>query len=100
MRRSLRWLVEAGRRLLLARYLARYRGRRPFDVASLAYYEALACMRGLVRVAESRSAMPGAAAPANPLDASSFGDRLAARFAALTGIRPVLGATGAPPEQP
>jgi hypothetical protein len=45
-------------------------------------------MRGLVRAAEHRA---GAGTAANPLDASSFGDRLAARFAELTGIRPGLG---------
>lgn len=97
VRRPLRWLAEAGRRLVLALYLGGYRRRRPLEATGFAYYEALACMRGLVRVGESRIAVPdgAAAAPANPLDASSFGDRLGARFAARTGIRPVLPAKGA-----
>lgn len=97
VRAPLRWLVEAGRRLVLALYLGGYRRRRPLESTAFAYYEALACMRGLVRAAESRITIPGGgpAAPINPLDASSFGDRLAARFAARTGIRPVLPARGA-----
>lgn len=88
--RPLRWAVAAGRRLLVALYLRGYRRRRPLDARAFAYYEALACMRGLVRAAEHRV---GARAAANPLDASSLGDRLAARFAKLTGIRPGLGPT-------
>jgi hypothetical protein len=43
-------------------------------------------MRLLVRTAENRL-RPG---PLNPLDASSFGDALAARFASITGISPML----------
>jgi aminoglycoside phosphotransferase (APT) family kinase protein len=86
-----RWALEAFLRFVLARYLAGYRRRRPLDHTTLAYYEAFACMRGLVRAAESRVVPPGAAAaPPNPLDASAFGDRLCARFALLTGIKPVL----------
>lgn len=86
-----RWAAQAFIRFVLARYLASYRRRRPLDPAALAYYEALACMRGMVRTAESRVALPGAmAAPPNPLDASSFGDRLCARFALRTGITPLL----------
>jgi aminoglycoside phosphotransferase (APT) family kinase protein len=82
--RPARWAVAAARRLLVALYLRGYRRRRPFAAPAFAYYEALACMRGLVRTAEHRT---GARQAANPLDASSFGDRLAARFAKLTGIR-------------
>jgi aminoglycoside phosphotransferase (APT) family kinase protein len=95
-----RWLMRAGLRLLLARYLGGYRRQRPLDPAGLAYYEALACMRGLVRTAESRTAAAGEGGPptpVNPLDASSFGDRLAARFAGLTGIAPALPAVGGRP---
>jgi len=40
-------------------------------------------MRGLVRTAAARAA---ATAPMNPLDASSFGERLAARFARVSGV--------------
>jgi aminoglycoside phosphotransferase (APT) family kinase protein len=100
--KPLRWLAGAGQRLLVALYLRGYRRRRPLDVAGLAYYEALACMRGLVRVAESRAGVPGGVAPAaaNPLDASSFGERLGTRFAALTGIRPALPARSARRERP
>ncbi len=83
-----RWAVAAARRLLVALYLRGYRRRRPIAADTFAYYEALACMRGLVRAAEHRR---GAREAANPLDASSFGDRLATRFAELTGIRPGLG---------
>jgi hypothetical protein len=89
MRPGRRWLMEMGRRVLVARYVRAYRRRRPVDAVRLAHGEALACMRGLVRVAESRTAAAGGA-PVNPLDASPYGDRLAARFAALTGIRPQL----------
>src|SRR5262245_7682087 len=87
VRRSLRLVVGVGRRLLLARYLHGYGRRRPLDAKALAYYEALACMRGMVRAAESRA---GGRGPASPLDASGFGDALATRFAALTGVRPNL----------
>jgi aminoglycoside phosphotransferase (APT) family kinase protein len=85
-----RWAVAAARRLLVALYLRGYRRRRPLAASALGYYEALACMRGLVRTAEHRI---GARQANNPLDTSSFGDRLAARFAKLTGIRPKLGPT-------
>ncbi|MGH7399274.1 MAG: hypothetical protein ACRELW_17240, partial [Candidatus Rokuibacteriota bacterium] len=54
------------------------------DPARLRYFEAAGCMRGLVRTAEARAT--GGAAAANPLDASSFGDRLASRFAWITGV--------------
>jgi aminoglycoside phosphotransferase (APT) family kinase protein len=88
MRPGRRWLMEVGRSVLLARYVRAYGRGRPLDGARLAHGAALACMRGLVRVAESRTAAGGA--PVNPLDASSYGDRLAARFAAVAGIRPQL----------
>lgn len=81
---ALRPVVAALRRALVVRYLAIYRRARPLDPARLRYFEAAGCMRGLVRTAEARVA--GAAAAANPLDASSFGDRLAARFARITGV--------------
>lgn len=80
----LRPVVAALRRALTARYLAVYRGLRPLDAASLPYCEAAACMRGLVRVGEARAA--GGEAAENPLDASSFGERLAARFARVSGV--------------
>ncbi|HWP76227.1 MAG TPA: phosphotransferase, partial [Methylomirabilota bacterium] len=78
---ALRPLVALLRPLMTARYLARYRRARALDPGRLAYYEAGACMRGLVRAAEARRS-----GDTNPLDASSFGERLAARFARLTGV--------------
>ena len=77
----LRPVVAALRPIMTARYLARYRRARSLDPARLRYYEAAACMRGLVRAAEAR-----VAGSANPLDASSFGERLAARFARVSGV--------------
>jgi hypothetical protein len=46
-------------------------------------------MRGLVRTAEARLAPIGESG-LNPLDASSFGERLGARFAHITGVTPRL----------
>src|SRR2546426_337662 len=86
---ALRGLVEVARRILVARYLSLYRRRQPLDAARLAYYEALACMRGLVRTAEARLAPIGESG-LNPLDASGFGEQLAARFARITGVMPRL----------
>src|SRR5207245_3037654 len=86
---ALRGLVEVARRILVARYLSLYRRRQPLDAARLAYYEALACMRGLVRTAEARLAPIGESG-LNPLDASGFGEQLAARFARITGVMPSL----------
>jgi hypothetical protein len=84
---ALRGLVEVARRIVVARYVSRYRRRHPLDAARLAYYEALACMRGLVRTAEARLTPVGESG-LNPLDASVFGERLAARFARIAGITP------------
>jgi aminoglycoside phosphotransferase (APT) family kinase protein len=78
---ALRPLVAALRPLMVARYLARYRRARALERARLAYYEAAACMRGLLRAAEAR-----VAGATNPLDTSSFGARLAARFAQVSGV--------------
>ena len=89
--RALRRLVEIAARILAARHLAAYRRRHPLDPARLAYHEALACMRGILRTAEARAA----GAPLNALDASVFGDRLGARFARITGVVPIL-----PPRTP
>jgi aminoglycoside phosphotransferase (APT) family kinase protein len=80
---ALRPLAAAGRRLLAARYLAVYRKLRPLDRTRLPYFEAAGCMRGLVRTGEARLAE--SAAP-NPLDVSSFGERLAARFGRASGV--------------
>jgi aminoglycoside phosphotransferase (APT) family kinase protein len=82
---ALRGLVAIAQRVLAARYVRGYRRRQPLDATRLAYHEALACMRGLVRTAEARLAPIGESG-VNPLDASVFGERLAARFARITGV--------------
>jgi aminoglycoside phosphotransferase (APT) family kinase protein len=86
---ALRGLVGVARRILVARYVRGYLHRQPLDAARLAYYEAFACMRGLVRTAEARLAPMGEFG-LNPLDASVFGERLGARFARITGVTPRL----------
>ena len=96
---ALRGIVEVARRILVGRYVAGYRRRQPLDGGRLAYYEALACMRGLVRTAEARLA-GGPDASVNALDASTFGERLAARFTRLTGVAPSLPYRGAPRATP
>jgi aminoglycoside phosphotransferase (APT) family kinase protein len=85
-----RVLLSAARPLLLARYLAGYRRGRPIDGRALGYYEAAACMRQLIRIGEQRLTAAAAGRAPGPLDASSFGDRLCARFARITGIAPAL----------
>jgi len=80
---ALRPLAAAARRLLAARYLAVYRRLRPLDRTRLPYFEAAGCMRGLVRAGEAR--VTEGTAP-SPLDASSFGERLAARFGRASGV--------------
>jgi aminoglycoside phosphotransferase (APT) family kinase protein len=85
-----RMLVSAARPLLLSRYLAGYRRGRPIDAGALDYYEAAACMRHLVRIGEQRLTAAVAGRAPGPLDASSFGERLCARFAWITGIAPAL----------
>lgn len=86
---ALRGLVEIAARVVFARYLRAYRRRHPLDAARLAYHEALACMRAILRAAEARAtALPGARL--NALDASVYGDRLCAHFARITGVIPIL----------
>jgi aminoglycoside phosphotransferase (APT) family kinase protein len=84
---ALRPVVAALRRILLARYLSVYRRLRPLDRARLPYFEAAACMRGLVRVGAERAA---AGATPSALDASTFGERLAARFTRISGMTVAL----------
>jgi aminoglycoside phosphotransferase (APT) family kinase protein len=86
----LRWLARVSRPILVARYLSGYQRHRPLGRGTLAYYEAASCMRGLVRVAEARLASAERSEALNPLDASSFGERLALRFAELTGVGATL----------
>jgi aminoglycoside phosphotransferase (APT) family kinase protein len=91
-----RILLTATRPLLLAQYLAGYRRGRPIDGRALGYYEAAACLRQLVRIGEQRLTAASAGRAPGPLDASSFGDRLCARFSRITGIAPTLPAAPAP----
>ncbi len=89
--RHLRWLVRAARAVLVRRFMAGHRRAQPLNRAALRYYEALACMRGMARVAENRiAAETRAGVVLDLLDASRFGERLARRFATLTGIAPRL----------
>jgi len=83
----LRGVAQIARRLLARRYLAGMRRRRPIDPAVLAYYEAASAMRGLVRAAEHRRRRDAAG---SPLDASAFGEILAAHFARVSGVLPEL----------
>ncbi|HEV8438105.1 MAG TPA: phosphotransferase [Methylomirabilota bacterium] len=84
----IRWLAGVARRTMATRYLAGYRRRHPLDSRTLAYYEALGCMRGLSRTAEGR--LRRGTTPPNPLDMSAFGETLAVHFARITGIAPAL----------
>lgn len=89
--RHLRWLLRAARAVLVRRFMAGHRRVQPLDGAALRYYEALACMRGLVRVAENRAAAGAKGGAAlTMLDTSRFGERLARRLAKLSGITPRL----------
>ena len=84
-----RWLANAARPLLVAAYLRGYRHRRELDRGKVAYYEAAACMKVLVRAGELRLAPTAAGAP-NALFASTFTERALGHFRGLTGITPVL----------
>ena len=90
----IRWLANAARPLLVAAYLRDYRRRRQLDRGKLAYYEAAACMKALVKAGELRLA-PTAAGSPNALFASTFTERALGHFRGLTGITPVLPATTA-----
>src|SRR5262245_8691806 len=85
-----RAVIQVARLVMVRRYMAAMRRRRRMAPGMLAYYEAVACMRHLVRVWGARLASSGRNAPLDPLDASSFGERLRDRFARITGVRPVL----------
>jgi len=88
--RSMRWLVRAARLALVSRYMKGQRRAVPLHGPSLRYYEALGCMRGFLRVAEQRVLAARGGTTLSRIDASNFGERLAHRFARLTGVRPVL----------
>jgi aminoglycoside phosphotransferase (APT) family kinase protein len=85
-----RGVVHLARLMLVTRYMAGMGRRRPMAPRALAYYEAVACMRQLVRAWAARLAAAERRAPLDPLDASRFGERLATHFARITGVRPVL----------
>jgi aminoglycoside phosphotransferase (APT) family kinase protein len=85
----LRWLANAARPLLVAGYLRHYGRRRPLDRGKLAYYEAAACMKALVRAGELRGGLAGPNV-ANVLFESAYTARVLSRFRALTGITPSL----------
>jgi len=91
----LRWLASAARPLLVGAYLRRYRRRRPLDREKLAYYEAAACMKALVRAGELRGAPAGETAP-NVLFESAYTERVLNHFRALTGVTPVLSPAATP----
>lgn len=88
--RHVRWLVRAARLALVRRFMAGHRRAAPLHRPSLRYYEALGCMRGLLRVAEQRTRAARDGTPLSRLDASRFGERLTRRFARLTGVRATL----------
>jgi aminoglycoside phosphotransferase (APT) family kinase protein len=85
----LRWLANAARPVLVGSYLRHYRRRRPLDVEKLAYYEAAACMKALVRAGQLRGA-PASGTAASVLFESAYTERALRHFRALTGITPVL----------
>jgi aminoglycoside phosphotransferase (APT) family kinase protein len=85
----LRWLARVGQPILAARYVARYRRRRPIDAARLAYYEVAAILRALVRAGEVRR-RTGHGSPPGPLDRSPYAARLADHAARVTGVAVVL----------
>lgn len=85
----LRGVVGLAARVLAARYVNGYRRRQRLDATRLAYYEALACIRALVRTAAARLAPVGESG-LNPLDASLSGERLSAHFARIAGVTPAL----------
>jgi len=85
-----RAVIQVARLVMVKRYMAGMRRRRPMAPRVLTYYEAVACMRQLVRVWGARLAAAERRVPLDPLDASSFGERLAAHFAGITGVRPSL----------
>ena len=88
--RALRGPAHVLRAVLAGRYMAGMRRRHRIAPCALAYYEAVACMRQLVRVWGARLDAAETGGALDALDASRFGERLAAHFARLTGVSPVL----------
>jgi aminoglycoside phosphotransferase (APT) family kinase protein len=85
-----RWLVRAARGMLVRRYVAGYRAGAGLDARKLSYYEVAACMRALVRVAETRARPIVDDAVRARLETSAFTTALLARVSRLTGLTPTL----------
>jgi aminoglycoside phosphotransferase (APT) family kinase protein len=89
----LRVLIALFRPLLIRGYLRGYRRRRALDEECRPYFEALALMRMLVRSGHDRLDRRARAAPRGLDPPDPMGPAvpaIAARFAAITGVRPVL----------
>jgi len=91
----LRVVVTLARPLLIRGYQRAYRRRRALDAARWPYFEALALMRMLLRSGHDRldrrrpdAAGGGHADPPDPMARAI--PAITARFAAITGVRPVL----------
>jgi aminoglycoside phosphotransferase (APT) family kinase protein len=85
--RVVRVLARVARPILVSRYLAGYRRRRPLDPERLAYYEVATAMRALVQTGEARR---GPAHALSALDVSVYASGLAARAQQLTGVTVTL----------
>ena len=92
--RVVRVLARVARPILVARYLAGYRRRRPLDPERLAYYEVATAMRALVQTGEARR---GPAHALSALDVSVYASGLAARAQQLTGVTVTLPTVRAEP---
>jgi aminoglycoside phosphotransferase (APT) family kinase protein len=90
----LRLAVAGARRVLVRMYLAAWRRRGGPAPERLAYHEAAAAMRWLVSAAEARLGLMGE--PPGVLWASAFAELLAARFAKVSGVKPIVPRPGAP----
>jgi len=90
-----RLLVRAARGLVVRRYVAGYRAGAALDAGKLSYYEVAACMRALVRVAETRARPTADDAVRARLETSAFTAALLAQVSRLTGLTPTL-----PPARP
>ena len=86
-------LANAARKLLCAAYLADYRRRRPLDPARLRWYQALRLMLFLVEEGVEQAAEVAGRSRSSKRSVLEEGAqqlRVAARFAALTGVRVTL----------
>lgn len=81
LRRPVRWLVDAARRLPAGRYLAAYRALRPFEPRNMPYFESLRIMGALAFAGETP---PGRN---NPWNAPHTLAALYRRFECNSGVR-------------